>query len=77
MWVRRLSLPLAFAIGAAISAKPVMQVAKALPDLLSSLPAVRLDVNSLPISSLPDFSTLVVGVTVLGAVLLIGQMLEE
>ena len=77
MWVRRLSLPLAIAIGAVVSAKSVIQVVNALPDFLGSVPALQLSMDNLPISTLPDFSALVIGATVLGAALLIGQMLEE
>jgi len=77
MWVRRLSLPSAFAIGAAISAKPVMQFANALPDLLGSVPIVRFSLDKLPISSLPQFSTIFMGAMLFAAIMMVSRMLEE
>lgn len=77
MWVRRLSLPVAFTVGAAISAKPVLQLANALPNLLGSVPGVALDLDKLPIGDLPQMSTMVMGVMLLAAVLMVSRMLEE
>jgi hypothetical protein len=77
MWVRRLSLPFAFAIGAAISAKPLIQLANALPNLLGSMPAVGLSLDKLPISSLLQTSTIIMGVMLLAAALMVGRMLED
>lgn len=77
MWVRRLSLPFAFAIGAAISAKPVIQLANALPDLLGSVPVVGLSMDKLPINSLPQLSTIFMGAMLLAAIMMVGRMLEE
>lgn len=77
MWVRRLSLPFAFAIGAVISAKPVLQLANALPNLLGSVPGIALDLDKLPIGDMPQMSTMVMGVMLLAAVLMVSRMLEE
>ena len=77
MWVQRLSLPIAFIIGAIVSAKPLMQFANALPDLLGSVPAVELSLAGLPISSLPQTSTIIMGVMLLAIVLMASRMLEE
>lgn len=77
MWVRRLSLPVAFTVGAAISAKPVLQLANALPNLLGSVPGVALDLDKLPIGELPQMSTMVMGVMLLAAFLIVSRMLEE
>jgi hypothetical protein len=77
MWVRRLSLPVAFTVGAAISAKPVLQLANALPNLLGSVPGVALDLDKLPIGDLPQMSTMVMGVMLLAAFLMVSRMLEE
>lgn len=77
MWVRRLSLPVAFTVGAAISAKPVLQLANALPNLLGSVPGVALDLDKLPIGELPQMSTMVMGVMLLAAFLMVSRMLEE
>jgi hypothetical protein len=77
MWVRRLSLPFAFVIGAAISAKPVLQLANALPNLLGSVPGVAVNLEKLPLGSLPQTSTMLLGVMLLAAVLMASRMLED
>jgi len=78
MWVRRLSLPLAFVIGVALSAKPLLQLANALPKLLGSVPAAAgLSLDKLPINVLPQTSSIIMGVMLLAAVLMIGRMLED
>lgn len=77
MWVRRLSLPFAFVIGAAISAKPLVQLANALPSLLGSVPGFAFNLDSLPINSLPQASTIIMGVMLLATVLMVSRMLEE
>ena len=77
MWVRRLSLPVAFLIGIAISAKPLIQLASALPNLLGSVPASGLSMDRLPISSFPASSTMILGVLLLATVLMASRMLEE
>ena len=66
-----------FVIGAVVSAKPLMQLANALPDLLGSIPAVGLSLEGLPISSLPQTSTMIMGVMLLAVVLMASRMLEE
>lgn len=77
MWVRRLSLPFAFVIGAAISARPIMQLANALPELLGSMPTVRYSLENLPVNGLPPSSTIIMGAMLLATALMIGRMLEE
>lgn len=77
MWVQRLSLPVAFVIGAVLSAKPLIQFANALPDLLGSVPAVGLSLERLSISSLPQTSTIIMGVMLLATALMASGMLEE
>ena len=77
MWVRRVSLPLAIAIGALISARPIVQLVNALPELLDSVPAFAFGLDKLSITSLPQFSTIVMGAMLLATMLMIGRMLEE
>ena len=77
MWVRRLSLPMAFLIGIAISAKPLIQLANALPNLLGSVPVSGISMDKLPISSFPQTSTIIMGVMLLATVLMASRMLEE
>jgi hypothetical protein len=77
MWIRRLSLPVAFLIGIVISAKPLMQLASALPNLLGSVPVSSLSLDGLPISSFPASSTMILGLMLLATVLMASRMLEE
>ena len=77
MWVRRLSLPVAFLVGIVVSAKPLLQLANALPNLLGSVPLGGFNMDQLPISSIPQSSTMVLGVMLLAAVLMASRMLEE
>jgi len=77
MWVRRLSLPFAFVIGAGVSAKPVLQLANALPNLLGSVPGLAINLEKLPIDSLPQTSTILLGLMLLAAVLMASRMLED
>ena len=77
MWVRRLSLPIAFVIGIAVSAKPLIQLAGALPNLLGSVPVSGISMENLPISSFPQTSTIIMGVMLLATVLMASRMLED
>lgn len=77
MWVQRLSLPFAFAIGAAISAKPLMQLANALPNLLGAVSVTGISMDQLTIGSLPQTSTIIMGVMLLATVLMVSRMLED
>jgi len=77
MWVRRLSLPVAFLVGIVISAKPILQLANALPNLLGSVRVGDISINQLPVSSIPQSSTMVLGVMLLAVVLMVSRMLEE
>jgi hypothetical protein len=77
MWIRRLALPVAFGVGIAISAKPLLQFASALPKILNSVPGVDLSLVQLPIGSMPQSSTIVWGIVLLASVLMAGRMLEE
>ena len=77
MWVRRLSLPIAFLVGIAVSAKPILQLANALPNFLDSVPLGGINIEQLPISSFPQSSTIFFGVMLLATVLMVSRMLEE
>lgn len=77
MWMRRLSLPVAFLIGIAISAKPLVQLANALPSLLDAVPVSSISMEQLQISSFPQSTTIFLGITLLAAVLMASRMLEE
>lgn len=80
MWIRRLSLPIALAIGALITLKPLLQLLAALPLLFSSLPQSVLgigDSSGLVSGSLPQTSTIILGVSILGIIMMVSRMLEE
>ena len=77
MWVRRLSLPTAFAIGVIIAAKPVMQLASLVPKLVSIVPQSLASVFDLQLGGMFQGSTVILGIMLLAATLMIGRMLEE
>lgn len=77
MWVRRLSLPLAVSLGVAISAKPLLQIAGIASGLVESLFGRSLSLDQLPVSSLPQASTVLIGISLLMAIMLASRILEE
>ena len=79
MWVRRFSLPTAFAIGAMFAAKPFIQLAELLPKLFQIVPQGLTNLVDLPLpqDGMPQVSTIVMGVLLLAVTLLIGRMLED
>ena len=77
MWIRRLSLPTAIGLGAAISAKPLLQVASVVPNLVNSIFGSTIDFNRLPLADLPQLSTMLFGASIIMAVMLASRILEE
>ena len=77
MWVRRLSLPVAVVIGAAISAKPLFQVVNVVPGLINSVFGSALSLDKLPLQNMPQFSTMLLGASLLMAAMLASRILEE
>jgi len=77
VWVRRLSLPVAIAIGSLIGAKPLLDVVMALPQILSIIPVDMFGVDKLPIDALPQGSTLMLGAALIMAVTFASRLLEE
>ena len=77
MWLRRLSMPVAIALGALISAEPLIEAVGALPGLLASIVGIAFDIDSLPLDKLPQTSTLLLGAALAMAVLLASRLLEE
>ena len=77
IWVRRLSMPIAVAIGAAISAKPLIQAVTIVPGLLSSIFGSSVGFDRLPVDSLPQLSTMLIGATLLMAVIMGSRILED
>ena len=77
IWVRRLALPVAITIGTLIAAKPLLQLAGAVPKLLMIVPDRLSGLNNLPLTSLPQNSTVIFGAMLLFAVMMIGKILED
>ena len=77
MWVRRLSLPTAFAIGVIIAAKPLMQLAGLVTQLVGIVPPSLMSVFDLQFGGMLQGPTVILGIMLLAAMLMIGRMLEE
>jgi len=77
MWVRRLSLPSAFVIGAIIAAKPLMQIAALVPKVVDIVPQDLASVFDLQLGGMLQGPTIILGIMLLAASLMIGRMLEE
>ena len=77
IWVRRLSLPLAIAVGALVGLKPLLQVAGAVPQLIGFIPVDMLKLDALPVGGLPQASTLLIGASIVMAITMAGRLLEE
>ncbi len=76
MWIRRLSLPTAIAIGAIIAAKPLMQLANLVPKLVSIIPQSLVSVFDLQLGGMFQGTTITLGIMLLAAMLMIGRMLD-
>ena len=77
IWVRRLSLPAAIAVGALVGLKPLLQVAGAVPQLIGLIPVDMLKLDALPVGGLPQASTLLIGASIVMAIMMAGRLLEE
>ena len=80
MWIQRLSMPVAIAIGAAIAAKPLVQLATAIPNIVTSVPTSVgsvANIEGISLASLPQTSTIILGLVLLGAIMMVSQVLEE
>jgi hypothetical protein len=77
MWVRRLSLPTAFVAGAIIVAKPLTQLANLIPKLVNIVPQSLMGVFDLQLGGMIQGQTVILGIMLLAAILMIGRMLEE
>ncbi len=77
MWVRRLSMPAALVVGAIITAKPLLQLANLIPNLVNIVPQSLVSVFDLQLGGMFQESTIILGIMLLAAMLMIGRMLEE
>ena len=77
MWVRRLSLPTAIAIGAVFAVKPLAQLANFIPKIVGIVPQGLANIIDLPLNEMLQGSIIIPGIMLLAATLMIGRMLEE
>ncbi len=78
IWVQRLTLPIAFVVGAAIAARPLVQLVEAVSGLLKFIPqAVAGSMGTLPIADLPQLPAIVLGSAVLLAALMFGKLAQK
>jgi hypothetical protein len=74
IWIRRLTLPAAFVVGAAIAVKPLSQLAVTFSKLLTLIPT---NFGSLSLGDFPQISTVILGGLLLVAMMMVSKMLEE
>ncbi len=74
IWIRRLTLPAAFVVGAAIAVKPLSQLAVTFSKFLTLIPT---NVSSLSLGNFPQFSTVFLGGLLLVAMMMITKLIEE
>ena len=77
LWVQRFTLPAALLVGALIAAKPLLQLGSLLPRLLAHMPKDMTSTIVSPIEGMFQGTTILLGIMLLGAILMIARMLEE
>ena len=74
LWIRRLALPAAFLVGAAVAVKPLSQLAVTFSKLLTVIPA---DVGGLSMDVIPQTTTVFLGGLLLVAIMMVTKILED
>ncbi len=77
IWVRRLSLPIALAIGLAISAKPMVQLVGIVPGLLNSIFGRTIDLEAFAFTDTRQMAIMLFGGTLVMVLVLASRVLEE
>jgi hypothetical protein len=78
IWLRRLTMPVAFAIGAAIAFKPVSGLIVSLSGLFQFIPqTLGSKAGALPIDQLPQFSTIWMGGMLIIGVMMASRLLKD
>lgn len=74
LWIRRLALPTALVVGAAVALKPLSQLVVVFSKFLTLIPG---NFGGLTLESIPQASTIVLGALLLAAMMMITKMLED
>jgi len=77
IWVRRLALPVGIAAGALVGGKPLLDLVGILSGLVRVVPADIIGKELLPVGGMPTLSTVLIGATILMAVMIVARLLEE
>ena len=78
IWIRRLTLPAAFVLGAAIAVKPLSQLVVTFSKFLTLIPAkIPANVGGLSLDDFPQISTVLLGGLLLVGMMMVIKMLEE
>jgi hypothetical protein len=78
IWVRRLSLPIAFVIGAAFAMRPLMQLVDALSGLFEFIPQTLAgNLNMVSAAQVPQMQSILLGAMLLVGVLMAGKLVNR
>ena len=81
IWIRRLAMPVAIFLGGLIAFKPaselVMTLSKVMNVLPASLTTISVDLPSIPVESLPQVSTYLIGGLMVLVTLFFVRVLED
>ena len=75
--VQRFSLPVAIGLGLLFALKPLLHLFEILPRLFGLLPSDVVSSLEMPVGNIPQMSTIVLGVALLGAIMVAGRIIEE
>lgn len=78
IWIRRLTLPVAFVVGAAIAAKPLSQLVVSMIGFASSVGGnLGSNLDSLPISGIPQAPVLIAAILLVVGMTAAGKLIED
>ena len=77
MWIRRLTMPVAIGVGVTIAAKPLLQLAGIAPNLLNTVAGGLIGLDKISVSNMPQLSTMILGATLVMALMFASKLLEE
>lgn len=78
IWVRRLALPVAFVIGAAIAAQPLMELVNAVSGIFEFIPqSLASNLNTVFAAQVPQMQSILLGAMLLVAALTAGKIVNR